>query len=323
MFEDFDASTGGAPLAQEEPTGDQLQALREVIQVDKAPYTDFAVWGPFGRRQAKVLKYTAMVWVGNELVSRQLSGPSCFITWRRCWRVFRTAMILIKASRPGPLDEHEEKIRTLAEFVGESNWGVVARADDVMRSEVWEHWRRKIESRVRKRTYQEEFTAERPWEAVLREGARDKDFWQENVKDVLLHAKTTGKSLPAAALALNAEVAPEGSGGSHSWGSGGEGRETPVPGKHSGKLSKQAKKREARGLAHAGVTAKAKRGDGRHVVNSKGVELCFQWNRVANGCEEKCSKKISRQCEWCLGPHRAVNGQCSTRPEGWTPKEKM
>ena len=87
-----------------------IQTLNE----DRAPYTDFAVWGPYGRRQTKHMKFTAQVWVGGELVTRQLTGPANFEAWRAPWRVFRAAMILLGACLPGPLDEYEENIRALA-----------------------------------------------------------------------------------------------------------------------------------------------------------------------------------------------------------------
>ena len=61
LFSRFDAENGGKPLKHEEPTGVQLQALKEIVQADCAPYADFGVWGPFGRRQAKLMKYSATI----------------------------------------------------------------------------------------------------------------------------------------------------------------------------------------------------------------------------------------------------------------------
>ena len=53
----FDQMNGGLPARAEEPSGDQLKALSEILAADRAPYTDFAIWGPYGRRQAKLLKF--------------------------------------------------------------------------------------------------------------------------------------------------------------------------------------------------------------------------------------------------------------------------
>lgn len=43
-----DDENGGRPLPHEDPSGDQLRALKEVLQVDRAPHADFAVCGPYG-----------------------------------------------------------------------------------------------------------------------------------------------------------------------------------------------------------------------------------------------------------------------------------
>ena len=51
------------------------------------------------------------------------------------------------------LDEYEEMIRSLSEKIP-SHWGIIARADDVMRSEVWERIRRAIEEQLRRSVYQ-------------------------------------------------------------------------------------------------------------------------------------------------------------------------
>ena len=59
---------------------------RSAAQSDSAPYTDFGVWGPFGRRQSKLLKYQAQIFVGGELQTKLMTGPPNFESWRKCWR---------------------------------------------------------------------------------------------------------------------------------------------------------------------------------------------------------------------------------------------
>ncbi|CAK0789336.1 unnamed protein product, partial [Prorocentrum cordatum] len=72
LWADFERAHGGGPREREDATGDQLSALAAKLAED-------------------------MVFVGGELVTRQLRGPSSFDTWRACWRVFRTAMLVLKA----------------------------------------------------------------------------------------------------------------------------------------------------------------------------------------------------------------------------------
>ena len=59
LLNTFDWEQGGKPLPHEEPTGDQLGALSEKLQKDTAPYTDFGLWGPYGRRQQKIMWFSA------------------------------------------------------------------------------------------------------------------------------------------------------------------------------------------------------------------------------------------------------------------------
>eukprot|EP00971_Amphidinium_carterae_P148305 2939532-Amphidinium_carterae.1 len=62
-------------------------------------------------------------------------------------------------------------------------WGLIARADEKMRSDWWERTRRDLEDRhARGGGSGEDFITERPWESVIRASVRDKDFWDENVR---------------------------------------------------------------------------------------------------------------------------------------------
>ena len=87
LLANFDESNGGLPQPQEEPTGEQLSALAEVLRGDAAPYCDFAVWGPYGRRQARMLRFTAQVWVG---------GGACHQATGRPHQLERLAVLLAR-----------------------------------------------------------------------------------------------------------------------------------------------------------------------------------------------------------------------------------
>jgi len=67
--------TGGAPPEDARPTSEQLSALAARLDAKRAPFADFAIWGAFGRRAAKMLKYTAQVFVEGSLQTRMLKGP--------------------------------------------------------------------------------------------------------------------------------------------------------------------------------------------------------------------------------------------------------
>ena len=53
-----------------------------VFELNKAPFVDFAVWGPFGDRMAKEQRADAQVFVGNTLASRKVHGPADFEGWK-------------------------------------------------------------------------------------------------------------------------------------------------------------------------------------------------------------------------------------------------
>ena len=63
------------------------------------------------------------------------------------------------------------------------------------------------------------------------------------------------------------------------------------------------------------------RPDGRYLTAEGGGELCYLWNRSSSGCGETCRQGRQHQCEWCRGPHRAVDDSCPSkkRPQGWRP----
>ena len=272
------------------------------------------------------MKFVAMIWVGGELQQRILSGPPTFHAWRRCWRVFRMAMILLRGSRAGALDAYEETIRALTEkFPGKVAWGIIARADDVMRSEFWECTRRQIDKERKRGVYHYRYSKEMPWEAVIRDSANNRDYWTDNVRDIVGAVNGSGpptqpSSAAEAALTFNAEVAPSGPGpsagveaaarasgaGAFSGGQDGGGKPPKRPKATIPKVKKQYK--------HISKGRK----DGRHTVDETGKEICFLWSRSASGCVNgACPNGRARKCEFCLDTeHRTI-----ARPShpGWKP----
>jgi len=128
--------TGGDPPDDERPTTEHLSALKQRIDDGEAPYVDFAIFGPYGRRNAKLLRFTAQVFVNGELASKQLRGPSNFAGWKSSWAVFRAAMIMLGAAPPASLDRYARGIQELTILFPQA-WGVIAMADETMRSERW------------------------------------------------------------------------------------------------------------------------------------------------------------------------------------------
>ncbi len=219
-------------------------------------------------------------------------------------------MLMMDAMKPGPLDEYEETVRGLDAVYGSKYWGLIARADDVMRSEEWERIRREVESKIARRVYQGDYDPQRPWAAVVREAARDSRYWTENVKELAVIDATPGLSVIRAAANTQAVVGTTGSDSS------GHRRRSP-----SRRRSRSRRRSPAGRTKRSAKKDNAKRSDKRHFTNSEGVQLCYAWNRQKDGCTSSgaCSTDRAHQCEWCLGPHRAIDPACRTKPKGWTP----
>ena len=129
--------TGSEPPEHARPTKEQLSAVASLLRSESAPYCDFAVFGPYGRRQAKARRFEAQTFVDGRLQTRMISGPSNFEAWRAIWLTFRTCLISLEAVPPGVLDSYEEGVRQLSPL-HPAHWGVIVRADDTVRAERWE-----------------------------------------------------------------------------------------------------------------------------------------------------------------------------------------
>ena len=69
FFDNYRALKHGDPQEEVEPTLEQVSAFNaRVVTLQLAPYGDFSILTPFGRRMAKVLKHRA--WIPNP------DGPS-------------------------------------------------------------------------------------------------------------------------------------------------------------------------------------------------------------------------------------------------------
>ena len=68
-LENFVRQTGGLPLEQEEPSTEQISALLRRINGGGAPYADFAVWLPYGKKAHRTQKYRAYIPVMGGYIS--------------------------------------------------------------------------------------------------------------------------------------------------------------------------------------------------------------------------------------------------------------
>ena len=152
--------TGGEPSLETKASTDQIAALKSRLTSGRAPYVDFAVFVPHGKRFAKIRKFDAQVFVNNSLQQRVLRGPGNYASWVDSWNVFRTAMLSLKAASPQVLDDYQRGIFSLVQIHPEA-WGLVYAADEVMRSEVWDDMRDELVTEGR-------WPSMHPWNLVIK-----------------------------------------------------------------------------------------------------------------------------------------------------------
>jgi len=103
IIETFAVQNDGiAPDSDEECDATQLQALKTKLDMDIAPYADFAVWRPYGIRMARMMKFRAQVWrpESAQFITTEMAGPPNHDEWKRSWKCTALACELWVRLRP-------------------------------------------------------------------------------------------------------------------------------------------------------------------------------------------------------------------------------
>ena len=189
MFSSYKDKRGAFPHKDHEPTEEQLSAVAQLLSAGQAPYVDFALFGPHGKRALKRLSMVAFTYqVETGTWKRvEIPGPPDFATWWRCWLVFKTTLLLLGCVSTERLEHYGEYVRQLCDTYGSEVWFLIAQADDRFRSEEMERLRRaaqiSYEGLPEDARSSSAFQPDRPWEwafgAAL--GEQGRDFWDTEV----------------------------------------------------------------------------------------------------------------------------------------------
>ena len=319
---------GEDPAEDEEATSEQITALDFRIKQGATPYADFGIWRPHGARLGRILKFLAFFAIpGGGFQQREISGPSSFAEWSRAWRVFAFAMMVLKAATRARLEKYYTRISKLSEEYP-CTWWIVALADLRMRSEHFERVRRRCAREHEERTragLPSGFNPQSPWDYVLREAARDNDFWREHVEKKALQFATRLQTAAAlrdddVGLVQQAQPGPVPRKQDLQDEASDSGAEPPRKRrrrKKSGPMLSPAPKAQAREAGRGGGAARGgaaggseepRAKDGRYFRDMDGTQLCWDWNRSVSGCSEPCrhNPRRAHKCEWCRGNHRTV-----------------
>ena len=307
-YDRYVKKTGGFPPEDEELSAEQISTLSALYQSGRAPYTDFAVWGPYQHRIQKKMKLKGMKFnSAGELVPIEMYGPADFESWRECYQVFRTGSIMFDQISPAKLDRYEKLIRQYHERYGRACWPIIYQADVRARLEESERVRRQGREAfetAQKAGLTHPFDPAKPWDWVW--GTLTMQvlgFWQKEIVEpcMLYLAKTANLQH------LVDDDAPTTRGPASS---------TPtvttsvrsMPSAPSAPSESRPPKRQR------GPDVREHRvgDDGQFTHNRRGVELCrlFQTGE----CMEKdgrgnCARNSSRrhQCAKCLSENHGAN----------------
>ena len=139
---------GAPPPEEEDVTDQQLAALNKRINVQgMAPYVDFSVWLPFGRKALRSQKFRTYFPLGDgSYLMKDLPGPQSFQNWLTCWRVFKTGAIMLGAVSLASLQLYERAIEKLV-IQWPRVWGLICAAEENKgRAERLEKLRRRFDA---------------------------------------------------------------------------------------------------------------------------------------------------------------------------------
>jgi len=207
MFSSYKDKRGAYPHKDHEPTEEQLSAVAQLLSAGQAPYVDFALFGPHGKRALKKLSMVAFTYQVESGTWKRIEvpGPPDFATWWRCWLVFKTTLLLLGCVTTERLEHYGEFMRQLCETYGPEAWFLIAQADDRFRSEEMERLRRAAqityEGLAEDSRGSSAYQPDRPWEWVFGAslGEQGRDFWDTEVHKraifYLTKLKTRGETL--------------------------------------------------------------------------------------------------------------------------------
>ena len=168
LLQKYVMMTGALPEEEEEPTIEQLSALKKKLSLGKPPYCDFGVFVPFGRKALRASKYKTWIPTADGYVAKELPGPANFTQWRACYRVFTTAMLMLEECTLAPLHAYELFVEKLTRAYPEA-WHLVYAADEMARGELLSRLKLKINMDMKGgKTAPFAFEEKKPWEAIFK-----------------------------------------------------------------------------------------------------------------------------------------------------------
>ena len=324
ILDKYELVLGGKIPKKERPSNVQLSAVRSKLYADSNPAVEFAYFGPFGDRTAKLRSHVDDVLVDGVWVKRRFTGPSTIVELEACWRVFGTCMKALKASLPAPLEKYIGNLKRL-NALHPDRFGILSQANYLCMFEEWPVYRQQVKQLFRMGCQPAHADPSMPWGAVIDLAAEDRNYWADNFKEPAQQGTPMAASA-AAALQHNGYLTPMNNDGYtvmmgadiHSGAAGPYARRVTNT-RHSDPLGVAPAPNWPAAApwqppAASSLTAD-RRPDGRLSKDPQtGRQLCFAYN--TGRCSKPCPQNMSHVCEWCgLGGHTTMT--CSQTPPGY------
>ncbi len=186
--------TGGYPLEEEEPTLEQVSALKKKVDSGLAPFADFSVFVPYGKKAMKAAKYRSYQLdpsTGGYTV-KELPGPSAFGMWLLSFRVYKVALVMLDLVDYTTLNRYENHMERLARIYAGA-WHLLVTADERARGEQAARIKSRVAIDLKEgKTAPPGWNEARPWNQVFLLVLEDERFWREQVHTPALAWLATG-----------------------------------------------------------------------------------------------------------------------------------
>ncbi len=290
----YDMIYRDVPLEGVEVTDVQLSALKYLVDNGLTPYADFGVWGPYGARAERRMRFTSH-YLDSEGMwhTSEVPGPDCLENWRKCWETFSTAAVMLNLATPATLVRYISRFNERCERYSRC-WHLCVQADVRCRSEWMAAERRRQERFHQEHPSISGFRPEMPWDSVFKEAADNQEFWQrELMEPAIWYEQRRGQTAPSHTFQQ-----PE--------------ADPTTVNRPTGK-----RKRGTRGTGGGGGGGGGNNNSnsGNDQPNPRATQICFDFSRHANGCKEPCPAGRFHGCEGCW--KRGVRGiHCCYKGKG-------
>ena len=322
------------PPPSTEPTAEQMSTLSALLKERSAPYTDFALWGPYGGRTLrKILNSGLTFGPDGALIRSEFRGPPSFEHWKACWAVYEVAMVMANAASAPVLTAYAAHIESMAKQFGPICWRVLYQTENRYRREQLEILRRS-ESDALDRSLAaggtHPFDPLQPWERCYDIAEDQYHYWNKNVTipSLMIVAKARaagyfidGDSEVATSDALHIATSHQGEiFPMADVGGGGSSSNKRAAGQVLEQPTKRTRVKDASTPRVHNVT------NGLFTTNRSGKQLCSAFQTGdCKGLTTDCPAHKAHQCAKCLQTLHGSN-TCKASPgeppRGPTPKGK-